>query len=961
MKTGEILHGFIVERSEFLPEADGTLWYLKHKKLNTPLCFLERADSNKSFYIAFKTPPEDSTGVFHIIEHSVLCGSEKFPVKEPFVELLKSSLKTFLNAMTYQDRTVYPVSSRSDRDFLNLVDVYMDAVLHPLMLENENIFMQEGHRFELSEDGELSANGVVYNEMKGAMSSPDGISSEELLTLLYPDSPFGKNSGGDPDEILKLSYEDFCRAHKKHYHPSSAMLFLDGEVNLDEVLPLLDSYLSEYEPREDGISVGAEPEIKETERTVEYEISPEEDEGGKLRAYLGVRTFDFSELERAFLLSVVTDAIAATNESPLVKPFLDGGICEDVTLFPLGSGLKWCSYGIELKNLSCTPNEAYALLSETLEKIADGGIGKERLEASLNLTEFKLREKDFGSMPKGLVFGLSMLDTWVYGEDPALGLKYEKILASVREKLNTGAPEALLREVFIENRRAVKLVLSPSKTLAEKREAKEREFLDGVRASLSDDEYASLQKKNETFREWQNSPDSEENLNTLPSLSVKDIPTDVEIAPTELSIQDGIKVLLHELPTGGITYADLIFDVSDLGGKDLALVSVLSSLLGKCKTAKHSADELTQTMKSKLGSFYAASTLFLSENSSTPALHITVSALDTERSSIINIADEILNTTDFSEKTAVKNILVQSFNAKKERFTTSGHAAAIRRARAYVSSSGVVAEELLGYEMYKNLKELIAELECDYEKFSEKLSCFLKKIITKKRLICAYTGTPCEEFAKKLAKIPKTDGCEVNPLSREPYGLLNEGFVIPSRTAYIGRSANFADKNIPFTGSMYVLSNILSYTYLWSEVRVKGGAYGAGFSLRRAGDCSIYSYRDPNPAASLAAAEGCGKFLRDFAQAEDSFDSYIIGTLGDYDILHTPRSAGEKATDFYMTGKTPEGESALRASMLTFDKAELLRLADITDEIMQESGVCVFGSREQIESCKHLLKAKVEL
>ncbi len=961
MKRGEILHGFSVVSSEFVPEVDGTLWLLRHGKLNTPLAFLEREDRNKSFYIAFKTPPADSTGVFHIIEHSVLCGSRKFPVKEPFVELLKSSLNTFLNAMTYQDRTVYPVASRSDKDFLNLIDVYMDAVFHPLMLENESIFMQEGHRFELGEGGELSVNGVVYNEMKGAMSSPDELSGEALLTLLYPNSPFGRNSGGEPDEILGLDYEDFCAAHKKHYHPSNALIFLDGKVNLDEVLPLLDSYLSEYEPRDEKISVGKAPKIEKKELTLKYEISPEESEEGKLRAYLGVRTFDFDKIEEGFMLSVVADAIAGSNEAPLVKPFLDEGLCEDVTLFPIGSGFKYGSYGIELKNLTCSAEKAYERLYSVIKKIADEGIGEGRLSASFNSIEFKLREKDFGSIPKGLVFGLAMLDTWVYGGESALGLKYEELLAAVRKKLDTGAPEELLRKIFLTNEDTVRLVLEPDKSLAKERAEREREMLKKMKDSLSGKALDELLCKTKSFELWQGTPEGEDALEKIPKLTVGDIPKTADIAPTSAETVSGVRVLSHNIPTGGITYAELIFDISDLGPKELALTALLSSLLGKCKTANHSADELSQLRKSKLGSFSASPTLFLGEKTALPALHITASALDSERESLINITKEILNTTDFSEKSTVKNILTQKLTAKKESFASSGHAAAVRRARSYVSAAGVLAEELLGYEMYKNLKKTEEELLFDFDSFAKGLSALLKKITTKARLTCAYTGAPSSEFEKALAEIPKEPGTPPTALKREPYGPKNEGFVIPSRVSYIGRAAALSDVGERFVGSMHVLSNILSYTYLWNAVRVKGGAYGAGFSARRAGDVSVYSYRDPSPESSLYAMDGAADFLRTLADEESSLDSYIIGTFGSYDPLHTPRSAGEEATELYITGRTPEGEAATRKKMLEFNKKELLRLADVTEALSGVSASCVFGPREKIDACMGILKTKVEI
>ncbi len=963
MKTGEILHGFAVQSREFIPEEDGVLWQLKHEKLDTPLLFLERADSNKSFYIAFKTPPADDSGVFHIIEHSVLCGSEKFPVKEPFVELLKSSLKTFLNAMTCPDKTVYPVSSRSDKDFLNLIDVYMDAVFHPLMLKNENIFMQEGHRYELeNKDAPLGINGVVYNEMKGAMSSPDEISGEALLSMLYKDSPFGKNSGGDPDAIKALSYSQFCEAHRKHYHPSNAFIFLDGEVDLDSVLPLLDSYLSEFEKRENKISVGGEPAVESAERCIEYEISPEENPEGKLRAYFGVRTFDFDNVEKSFMLSVLADAIAATNDSPLVKAFLDEGLCEDVALFPLGSGIKYGSYGIELKNLSCDAERAYSHLRSALVKIADGGIGKERLQAALNSAEFKLREKDFGSLPKGLVLGIAMLDCWIYGAEPSLGLKYEMILESVRKKIDTDAFEELLRDVFIDNKRTVKLTLIPSATLGKEREERERRELEKEKAAMTQSQIREILSQKEAFEAWQSTPDSEEKLNTLPTLSIDDIPKKGCLAPTEIIKAGDAQIILHNIPTGGISYVDLFFDISDLDGEELAQASALLRLLGKSATADYTADELSQFSKSELGTFTANISVYCGrEGSATPYVQISASALDSKRESLLKFLSQVLNTTRFEDKKAIKNILTQALIAKKESFVSSGHTAALKRARAYVSEGGVIGEYTSGTEYYRVLKGTLSDFDARFPEFSKKQGALLEKITSKKRLKIAFTGTPCEVFFKALAEIPLADGPLGERKSHPPFGNLNEGFVIPSRVSYIAKTASLSDIGESFTGSMHVLSNLLSYTHFWNAIRVKGGAYGAGFAIRRSGDACVYSYRDPNPAASVEAASEAAEFIRAFAEEEDSLDSYIIGTFGDYDSLHSARSAGDEATTMYMTGKSEQEERQTRESMLAFDKNELLRLGGIVDALMASQSVCIFGPAEQLQGCMHILKTQIEI
>lgn len=962
MKAGESLFGFNVLSSEYVKEAEGTLWELRHGKAGTRLVFLERPDRNKSFYIAFKTLPQDDTGVFHIIEHSVLCGSRKFPVKEPFVELLKSSLKTFLNAMTYPDKTVYPVSSRSDKDFLNLVDIYMDAVFHPLMLENESIFMQEGHRYEWNGgDAPLSVNGVVYNEMKGAMSSPDEISGQELMTLLYPEGVYGKNSGGDPDAIRTLSYEEFREAHKKYYHPSSAMIFLDGEVRLDEILPLLDSYLSEAEDEGEHIEIGDDCEVIPTEKTVEYEISAEENEAASTRFYLGVRTFDYKDTESALMLSVLSDAIAGTNESPLTRAFLEAELCEDVSVFPLGDGIKYRSYAIELKNASCTAERAYSFLFDTLKRIAHDGIGRGRLEASLNSREFKLREKDFGSLPTGLVFGLSLLDTWLYGSEPSFGLKYEDALASVRKKLDTGAFEQMLTDIFVNNERSVRLTMLPSRTLGEKRTAAEDAALEKIKDSMSAAELDLLEKKNRAFAEWQSTPDREEDLAKLPYLSISDIPREGTWTPTEAFSVGGRDVLVHEISTGGITYAELLFDISDLEPQELSLATFVASVLGKCRTEKYTKEELEQTVKTHLGSFAASTTVITSHGVPTPFLYITASALDSERESLLNTVGEIINSTDLTDARTVKSILTQSLISHRESLICAGHSAAVRRSRAYVSTSGALAENLLGLEMYKRLKSAVALFETESAAFTARLTAIFKKIVTRVRLTAAITGEADEKFIRALAALPRTEGAPILPCIIPPLGRLNEGIVIPSRVAYVSRSASLSDIGEDFTGSMHVISGILSYTHLWNSVRVKGGAYGAGFSVRRSGIASMYSYRDPNPAASVRACDGSGEFLRSLAKRGESLDSYVIGTFGDYDSLSSARSAGADATVLYMMGVSKDDEMKVRESMLGFGKSELLRLADITDRLMESSGICVVGSSEQIDSCGDILKTKTEI
>ena len=963
MKKGDRLYGFAVTEEEYIPEVSGTLYTMRHEKHATPLAFLKRADKNKSFYIAFKTLPEDDTGVFHIIEHSVLCGSRKFPVKEPFVELLKSSLKTFLNAMTYPDRTVYPVSSRCDRDFYNLVDVYMDAVFHPLMRENKFIFMQEGHRAELTEDktGVLE-NGVVYSEMKGSVSSPDELSTDELLKLLYKGTVYEKNSGGDPEAIPTLTYEGFCAAHEKYYHPSNAYIFLDGEVDLDGILPLLDAYLSEFDIRNERYVVGEDAPIAYTERTVEYELSPDEAPEGKTRAYVGLRSANFDDPRSVFELSVIADAIAGSNEAPLKKALLSSGLVEDVCVFPLGEGIKFGSYVIELKNITDgKTGEVIALTNKTLEALAKSGIDRELLEASLNMREFKLREKDFGSLPRGLVFGLAVLEVWLYGLSPRDGLVYENILAAARDDLSSGRYEELLLEVFVKNERRVLLTLIPSTTLGEKREIAEKKAMCERRVSMTDAEVDALTTECAAFKEWQNSADAPEKLDTLPTLAISDIPKDTDRAPTEKITSGDVRLLVHDIPTDGIGYTELYFDVSDLSEEELSYAALIAALVGKCGTEKYSPTELAKLKKSKLGSLYASTTMYKYKDSIIPYVTVTASALDKNSGSLTDLLSEVINTSDLYDTKTVKNIVKQRLITMREGFISSGHAAAIRRAGAYISERGTVAECFFGIEMYRRLVKIDRELEADPKKTSERLHGLYSRIFTKKRLTVGFTGTKNDVLLSTLAALPIRQGDAPIMRKKAPIGQKNEGIIIPSRVSYIGKASNLELVGEPFTGSMHVISNILSYTHLWNSIRVRGGAYGAGLSVRPSGGVSVYSYRDPLPLSSLLAADGSAEFLRELAASDEPLDGYIIGTLGDYDSLTTPRTSGNEATGLALSGKTAQDEKRTRESMLAFDKNELLRLADVIDKLMRCSAVCVFGPKEQLEACGSVLNELVEL
>ena len=959
-KTGDILHGFAVKRVRALAEIDATLIEMEHTS-GAELAFLDRADSNKSFGISFKTLPEDDTGVFHIMEHSVLCGSEKFPLKEPFVDLLKGSLKTFLNAMTYNDKTVYPVASRNDRDFYNLVDVYMDAVLHPLALTDERVFRQEGWHYELSDSGELSYNGVVYNEMKGAYSSADGVAEEQIMQMLFEGSPYAKDSGGNPKHIPELTFEGFKAAHARFYNPSNAQIFLDGEVDLDAILSLLDSYLAPYPNCKSELRFDLPDCVCGQRREAEYEISQSEDEEGKCRVYLAGRTCAFDDVEQTLALTTLATALAGSNEAPLKRELLESGLCEDVSLH-INDGLYYGFYELEIYNVKRENIDTVIdLTKKTLTKVYKNGIDKVRLEALFNSAEFRHREKDFGSMPKGLIFGLSMLDTWLWGADPALPLTLTDSFAALRNKIGEGYFEQLLCDTFIDREPSV-LTLIPSRTLGDRREAEERELLADIKAKMSDEELALISERERDLKDWQAREDSPEALASLPCLSVSDISPDAEKVDTEEYTIPGCRAQSFALPTSAITYLDLYFDVSDLTPEELMLLPPLCALYKNIATEHYTASELRNLVLSELGnlSFNPVSIPDV-DGGAHAYLTVSGSALDEKRDEIIRLTKEIVYTSDLNDKAELRRAVSQGKLSAEDAIISAGHAQALARAAAYTSASAAIDEYLSGYEQYAFLANLDKCFDQRADEIIARLRSLAEHIFRRERLFIAQTsGSHDKDFLENVASAIQNGGesagaCEISPLGKR-----DEGIVIPSQVSYAVRALNVLD-NAPTRGYLLVARSIVSYAHLWNSVRVLGGAYGAGLVVRRGGIMGFYSYRDPSPRRSIDCYGESGKFLRELTESGESIEKFIIGAFGDYDTLSTPRSAGSKAGINALRGWSDEMESDFRREILDTDSDDLLKTAELLDEVCQDGGVCIIGPESALDSCKDILKARLTL
>ena len=878
----------------------------------------------------------------------MLCGSERFSVKEPFVELLKSSLQTFLNAMTFPDKTLYPISSRNDKDFINLATVYLDAVFRPSMLTNKSIFLQEGWRRELDEDGKLSYHGVVFNEMKGAYSSPDELGEELITEMLYGDSCYGYDSGGCPEKIPSLTYEDFVASHQKFYHPSNAYFFLDGNVKLDAAMSLIDSYISGYE------KIDASFEIEDTwanearEGEVEYEISSEESEENKTRMVLAFLATRFDESMEKLALEVLFDAISAGNESPLQKTVLDSGLCEKMNL-SVNSSRKRNDITLEFCNVrDGGEDELLKLFYETLADIAERGVNRDHLEASMNRFEFNMRERDLGGIPIGIAFNISVFDTWLYGGDPSLALEFSRDFENLRAKMAGDYFESLIKKYVLENEKRAKLVMRPSSTLGERRKAAEEQALLLEAEALCAAEVEKIKRECEALSLWQDSPDSPEALATLPELEISDIPSEVDAVPTEIS-ENG-SIIRHDMKLNGISYTELFCDASDVREDELYALPLLSAMLKSSGTGELDAFSFENLMKRELGSVSLASLAMKNGDEARVYIKLGASLLDAKKASFLEILKKLLYETELADKSALSNIVRQTKMMLSTGFSSSGNGYGTRRVLAYGDALYALREKLSGYEFYAKIKAIEANLDVEIDALIEKIKELRDKIFTKERLTLSISGERDEEFEQRIFKALKEGGKRPSPSCVMPLGERSEGIAIPTRVGFGVLGARLSKLGKRVTGAMLVAENILNYEYLWCEVRVKGGAYGVSLRVSNDGSVSYSSYRDPTPEASVGVFKGAPKFLREFLSSGIDLKKYVIGAMGELEPFLSSSLKASVATTRYLSGLTDEMHSRLRSEILAADERAILEVADVFESLNETALELLIAPKEKIEA-----------
>ncbi len=963
LKIGAELNGFRLKSLSEVAEIGAKTYEFEHVKTGAKLFCASTDDDNKVFYIGFRTPPKDDTGVAHIVEHSVLCGSKKYPLKEPFVELVKGSLNTFLNAMTYPDKTVYPVASRNAKDFRNLQDVYLDAVFNPRMLTTPEILMQEGWHYEVENaDAPLQYSGVVYNEMKGALSSPDDILGDKLLRATFPQNCYGYQSGGDPEAIPSLTQENFIAFHQKFYHPSNSYIYLYGDVDIAEQTAYLDrEYLSKFDRIEVDSAIELHPAFAEMKRVDEvYPIGEEESAEAKTFLALNLVVGDASDTLTNLGLGILSHALFSSPAAPVRKALIDSRLGKDVDV-GLEDDLRQPTFTITLSGSETDRvDKFYSLLNAELRKLVDGGIDKTLLQASINLMEFRLREADFGLAPKGLIYGLRLFKTWLYGGDPNAYLRYEDDLAAVKRGLNEGWFEGLVQKYFLDNPHKVLMTLAPDKNFAKERDAAQAAKLAEVKEHLSPAQIEEIIAKTAELKRRQQAPDSPEALKTIPILKREDLRKEAERLPLQFRDLDGTRIFFSNVDTHGIIYLTFYFDALKVPQDKLPLACLLTELLGNIDTKRHTYEELAILTNLNVGGFgvnLRADSEKGMPNSFAPRCRIYVKALKSKLADMTDILAEIFNETVFTNKKRLRELIEQEQIGFELNLQNMAPTIISAQLASYQTRTG--AYNAAGYLPYnKFLKDLLADFDARFDDLVDDLYDVLERLVNRNGLIVSVTAPEdlYKEFRPHLSELLKSlTAAEFKPehysYPRKPR---NEGLYSQSRVQYVGKGANFIELGHEYTGALSILETILRYEYFWTKIRVQGGAYGAFANFNRAGNLFFGSYRDPNLAKTLETLNGTADFLANFDVSDREMDKYIIGTLSKIDKPLTPALKGQIAAEFSLNNITYADRQKSRNEILTARQEDIRALAKLVADCMNQNYLCVFGNEE-------ILKANAQL
>lgn len=956
LKTGMMVRGFQVDRAVYVKELDSQAYEMRHVQSGARLLYIQNEDDNKVFSISFRTTPTDSTGVPHICEHSTLCGSRKFPLKEPFVELVKGSLNTFLNAMTFPDKTMYPVASRNAIDFKNLMDVYLDAVFFPNMLKDKEVLMQEGWHYEMaSADSPLTYSGVVYNEMKGVFSSPDAQLERHVMDNLFPDTTYGVESGGDPDCIPQLTQEAFAAFHAKYYHPANSYIFLYGDMDIDSTLAFInDEYLSHFHVELIDSAIARQIPTGSVIKSYPYGIANDEKTAHKTLHSLTYVVDDAIDTTLGLAFKVLTYVLLQSPAAPLKKALVDAGVGKDIS-GDFQDGLLQPLWSIAVNGSD--PEEQEKILPvvrQVLEDMVAHGIDKTMLEGALNRVEFTLREADFAGRPKGLIYGIRCMDTWLYDKDPLEPLRYEDALKTLRAGMKNGYYEHILQKYILDNPYFALVSLVPQPGLTEEHDKAMAEKLAAYKATLSAADIEQIMAATQALKKRQAAPDSPEALLTIPTLSRSDLEQKAESIVMHEEDAAGIHICHVPDFTNGITYLNAYFDLHGMTAEDIPYVYLLSDLLGDLDTKEHSYMEIASLIDLHTGGIDSTVSAFSDRTDNKkymPVFKLKTKVLSQNLDKAISLLKEISLDTVFTNTDRLVELIEETKAGWDMDAFRRGHTIVMHRVLSYVSPVEAFCDagELSYYEF---ISRIAAQIRENSAAVAARLEQTMKKIFTRAAMTLEITS---DEDDKNNAVSLLPAWTQALPAGEKQTSLCqfaltqkNEGIMTSGKVQYVAKGGNFRDHSYAYTGSLMVLDTILQYGYLWTKIRVQGGAYGAFTRFYDNGDMVLCSYRDPNLGHSIDAYNALADYLDDFNVSDREMTKYVIGTLSRIDIPLTPSLRGDKAMNRYFTGTTQEAAQARRDQLLQTTAADIRALAPLIRAVMKDNNVCVMGNEAKI-------------
>lgn len=960
LRPNEKYFGFEVTATDAVKDINSNVYLLSHIKSGARVLLSKNDDENRVFFVSFKTPPENNCGTAHILEHSVLCGSEKFDIKDPFNELIKGSLNTYLNALTYSDKTVYPIASTNEKDFKNLTEVYLDAVFNPLIMKEKNIFLQEGWHYEIDDQtGELTYNGVVYNEMRGATSDPERILDNEINKSLFKTSCYRYDSGGDPDDIPNLTYEDFISFYKKYYHPSNSYIYVYGDINIEENLQMLNEYLDKYDRITDLPVINKESE-EENKSFVygTYSVTEKEKNSDylSLNFITGISTDCVTSLGLKILKYILLD----TEASPLKKALLEKKICNDIEGW-FSSTTYDMVFSIVAKNSDVSKKDEFLnIIFDTLNDIVKNGIDKELAEGALNYFEFLIREGDYGYRPKGLFFGVNMMESWLHMENPIESLKVTSFLSVIRESFKNGYFENLIDKYILKNNRYSVVLLSAEEGKLDKHIEEQKLKLQNIKKELSKEQINDIILTEKNLKKYQEEPEPLEKINKIPHLSVEEISKTSKYSETEEMCIDNVKVLLTNLPTNGISYVDIVFDTKCIPQNLLPYTGLLAELLFKLSTKHYTVEEISKRINLYTGGVYAFCNVYnISNDRYESKFSVKGKTLSQNLQELFLIIGEVVRFLKFEDKESVIKSIRELKRQSEDDIISAPHVYSSNRCLSYFSEGHKINELFSGIEYYKFLSELEKTIDKNYDKFVTKMMSVIDILFCKNNMFISV----CSEkkyfqmtkiFCLRLMELVKENSSYCNQEYNFNFNIKKEGFIIPSKVQYNSLAFNYKDMGFEYSGGLAVIKSILNRDYLWNNIRVKGGAYGSGFSASQSGNSYFYSYRDPKLKETFDVYKNTDKFLSELKLTKNDVDKYIIGTINGIDRPKGNNALSSEVIVDHILNMTSEKKDKKRNEILSFKVDDIDKFIKIFEMIKDTDYICTIGNCDMINSNKEL-------